>query len=420
MRESSNLKRTILVIFVIFIIVLIFQRQDVLAVQNIQVSSNKNYIKKEEEIKVEIGVEDISVASLTLQIYFDMTKLEYINKTENSNFSNNRVIYTWTDNDNETDSKIVQTFTFKAIQDGSANVVVTGEFYDRSGNKVDIGDGSFQIEIGEKQEKTISENENENNSENYEEISSDNTNLKIMRLNQEGISPDFQKSIKEYYFLADSFINQLDVTAVPENKSATVKISGNTNLKQGLNTIKIEVQSADKTKKTEYTIYVTKTDNKELANSNLENLAVKEGMIFPSFDANITHYDMEVANTITKLEILAIPQNIKAKVTIAGNEEIKEGYNVITINVTAEDGVTNKKYVINVHRRNGQEEVQAKEEQQVQAEQIASILENTTAEDIEEKHELNKSNFIIISVIVSIVIIVCFILIIVFYKKKIK
>lgn len=416
--ENRNLKKILkilLVILIMSVFCIFFQKQQVLAVESIELSSNKANIEKGEEFEITVSAPNTSIASLTLQIYFDMTKLEYVNKTENSNFSNNRVIYTWTDVSNVNQTGTIETFTFKALQDGIANIVVTGEFYDKTGNKVDINDVSMQIEIGKSQVEQISEEENEND----EKISSDNTNLKIMRLNHEGISPEFQKSIKEYYFLADTSIHELEVIAIPENKNAIVKISGNTNLKQGLNTIKIEVQSEDKTKKSTYKIYVTKTNNKEIANSNLENLAVREGMLYPSFDANITHYDIEVANTVSKLEILAIPQSINAKVTIKGNDELKVGDNTITVNVTAEDGITNKKYVMTVHRRNEQEDIEAKEEQDNQAEQIASILENVTEEE-EEVTESEKSDLKIVGIVVSIIIVICVVLIIIFYKKKMK
>lgn len=389
-KDMKIILKILLIILAIFM--MFFQNDYVLAAERIELSSDKANIQKGEEIEITVSTPNTSIASLTLQIYFDMTRLEYVNKTENSNFSNNRVIYTWTDASNGTSDGTIEKFTFKALQDGTANIVVTGEFYDGSGNKVEISDGNMQVQIGKSEEVQISEeeieaqnegngnNEDKSNDENQGQVSSDNTNLEIMRLNHVGISPEFQKDIKEYYFLADTYINELEVTAIPENRNATVKVSGNTNIKYGLNIISIEVESEDKTKKATYKIYVTKTGNKELANSNLENLAVREGMLFPSFDANITHYDIEVANNVSKLEILAIPQSMNAKVTIQGNDELKVGDNTITINVSAEDGITSKKYVITAHRRNEQEEVEEAEEQENQKEQLSAILANEEAE----------------------------------------
>lgn len=376
-------RKRVMAIFILLFFIIIFEgiipKNIVLAETNIGVSVDKENIEKGQNIKVTVDTENPNISAFTLQIYFDMTRLEYVNETKNSNFSSNRVIYTWIDeNLQERAVAKTETFTFKALQDGIANLVVTGEFYDKDGNRIYLQDGNTQVTVGN---QINTATENINNGENQGPVSSDNTNLKIMRLNYEGISPEFQKGIKEYYFIADNPISSLQVTAIPENTKSQVTVTGNTNLKQGLNTIKIEVESEDKTKKAEYKIYVTKTKNKELANANLENLAVREAMLYPAFDANITQYDIEVANDIDKVDVLAVPEKIGASVTISGNEKLEVGDNVITINVAAEDGITNKKYVIKAHRKSEQEEIQAKEEQQEQAKQLEAILENQTEEN---------------------------------------
>jgi len=367
------------IIFCILTISITLITPIVFAKEMLEVTASKDRIEKGQEVEIIVSTENKSIASLTLQIYFDMEKLEYLNKIENSNFVQNRVIYTWVNHSGgstEKQSNIIEKFTFKALKDGNANIVVTGEFYDKNGDKIEIEDGNIQIQI-----------ENENNTEdtNQENVSLNNTNLKALRINKEGISPEFQKAIKDYYFIADDSINKLEVTAVPENKEAQITITGNTNLKQGLNTIKIEVQSADKTKKSIYQIHVTKTSNPDLANSNLENLAVREAMLYPPFDANITQYHIEIAQDIDKANILAIPERMGAKVTIKGNEKLKIGNNNIIIDVTAEDGITQKKYLIKAYRRNEQEEVKAKEEEQNTAEQLSSILANEQEENQKKK-----------------------------------
>lgn len=401
MKKKRSVITFIFILFTIITSSLIVTKNVVLADSHIDVSVDKDKIQKGQTVEVTVSTGNVNVYSLTLQIYFDITKLEYVNQTENSNFSQNRVIYTWTD-DNLKEKTVEKTekFTFKALQDGSANIIVTGEFYDKEGNQIIIQDGVSQVTIGTEEKIQSEINNDTDNEKKQEQVSSDNTNLKIMRLNREGISPDFQKSVKEYYFIADNSINDLEVTAIPENANATVNVTGNTNLKKGLNTIKIEVESEDKTKKSVYAIHVTKTENPELANSNLENLAVREAMLFPAFDANITQYDIEVANDIDKIDVLAVPEKIGATVTINGNDKLEIGGNIITVNVTAENKITNKKYVIKAHRRDEQEEIQAKEEQENQVEQLEAILEEQSEENRStERYEENTSKMEIIDVI---------------------
>lgn len=385
MKESNNIK----IVISLATILLCLTTNIVLAKGKIDVTSGKQQMEKGQETEITVNIDNTSVASMTLQIYFDMAKLEYVPKTENANLAQNRVIYIWANSSGENkerQSKEIEKFTFRAVQEGTANVIVTGEFYDESGNKIDIDDGSIEVKIGKQENRennTIDDEPNEN-------VSSDNTNLKIMRLSEVGISPDFQKDIKDYYFIADNTIHQLEVTAIPENKNAKVTITGNTNLKIGKNMIKIEVISEDKTKKSIYTIHVTKTDNMELANSNLENLAVREAMIFPSFDSNITEYQMEIGSDITKLDILAIPENTNASVSIIGNEELKTGDNMIIVNVVAPDKITSKKYKIKAHKRNEQEEIEARKEEKSQTEQLSSILANEQIQD--ENQNRSESN----------------------------
>lgn len=190
-------------------------------------------------------------------------------------------------------------------------------------------------------------------------------------------------------------LESLEVTAIPENPNATVTVTGNTNLKIGKNLIEIHVVSEDKTKEEIYKINVTKTTNIELANANLENLAVREEFLNPEFDPNQTNYKVEISNEIEKIEILAIPQSTKAQVSIIGNGKMKVGNNTVQINVLAEDKITNKRYEIVVHRRNEQEELQYKQEQESGAEKLSTILEEQNNSKNVDKIEQNKNNNII-------------------------
>lgn len=398
----------------------------VLAQDGIEIILDQQNIKKEEEVEISIKLNDKSISSCTLQIYFDITKLEYLNKTENANLTQNRIIYTWVDENAgkvQRTSDVISNFSFKALQNGTANIVVTGDFYDFNGKKLEIEDSSIQIQIGELEAQESSENEN--NNQNEEQISDDNTNLKIMRIGREGISPEFRKDIKEYYLIADNSVKELNITAIPENAQATVKITGNKNLKQGLNTINIQVQSKDKTKTSDYKIYVTKTNDQESANANLENLAIRQAMLFPSFDNNITQYEIEVANDIEKLDILAVPEKINAKIQIIGNDGLKVGDNYIEVIVTAENGITNKKYEIKVYKRNEQEEIKTEEEQKQQTEKLSTILANVQEDEqvrevneIEENKNENKLSYIIIMAII--IILTLSVLAIIFFIKNKK
>ena len=259
-------------------------------------------------------------------------------------------------------------------------------------NYTKVGDyllPNLTIETQNNEKEVQNKNNSENNIDNTN-ISTDNTNLAVLRLNYEGISPDFSKEVKEYYIVVDDKLNKFDITAIAENPNSIVSITGNDNLKTGLNTININVKSEDKTKETNYKIYVTKTSNIEKANANLENLAVENGTLVPEFDSNVTNYIVEVSNDIESVNILAVPEKINAKVNINKSNKLDVGDNTVEITVTAEDNITKKKYIITIHRRNSEEEKNEEAEIKSQAEKLSAILQqnnniNDNSEEIKEE-----------------------------------
>lgn len=405
-----------MLILVILLLLLLMNINKSLAQTNIQIIPDKNTIEKDEEVGINIELNNIQVASFTLEIFWNEDKLEYVKGPENSNYSNNKLLYTWvSENGQNKDNIKISDFIFKGVEEGIANIVVTGEFYNINGERVNIENGNLEIKIGNLQQETKQVIEQQEN------VADNNANLSVLRLDHEGISPEFNKDIKEYYFVANKTIDNLKVTAIPANSGATVTITGNNSIKYGKNTISIRVESKDKTKTETYQIYVTKTDNVESANANLETLAVRQADLNPEFDSNITKYKIEIANDINKLDILAIPQREKANVIIAGNNEMKIGDNKVEVTVTAEDGITTKKYELIVHRRNEEEQIQSEKEHAIQVERLSAILEQEEQEEQKEENPTTESenNIFMISSITIVAIVIVGIAVYVYYKKRI-
>ena len=383
-----------------------------------------------EELYVRIN--NLSISAMTLEIFFSKDSLEYVNNMENSNYSNGRLLYTWVSETGKNEKiSDIGPFKFKRKNDSDSKIVVTGEFYNENGEKIDVNSGSITVSKVKNNNSNVNEN-NKSNIDNAEQnnISKDNTNLSVLRLNYEGISPDFSKDIKEYYVVVDEKVKNFDMTVIAENSNSTVTITGNDNVKTGLNTININVKSEDKTKETNYKIYVTKTSNIENANANLENLAVEHGTLIPEFNTNVTNYKVEVSNNIESVNVLAVPEKINANVNIRKSNKLEIGDNVVEIIVTAEDNITKKKYIVTVHRRNNEEEEKTEEHREVQAEKLSTILQqnnniNDNSGEIgketnnetsvnEEKRNKNENIYVYISAGIVIAIIIIFIL----YKKR--
>ena len=91
--------------------------------------------------------------------------------------------------------------------------------------------------------------------------------------------PDFNNNTYDYYITVKNDIKDIEVLAIAENKNSKIQIEGNSNLKEGLNLIKVQVTSPDKTSSSTYLINVTKTNDLESANTNLETLAIENYLL---------------------------------------------------------------------------------------------------------------------------------------------
>lgn len=177
-----------------------------------------------------------------------------------------------------------------------------------------------------------------------------NAYLSKLQINQEGLTPNFNKNKTSYAVTVGENVNDLKVTAVAEDSKSKVAISGNTGLKNGDNKVYITVTAQDGTKKV-YTITVTKTGDVNKSNSYLQNLIVENAILSPEFSKEVFEYDCgTVGKSVETLKILAFGENENVKIDITGNDKLSEGDNKIIVKVTSEDGTTTKEYVITVKK----------------------------------------------------------------------
>lgn len=423
------MKRKIFYIFLILILSSSFQAFS-LAENNeenliLKIENDKKEVYLDETFKIYIDIGNISVSAYTLNLYFDNSKLEYAEGPENTNILNNRIITIWYDEKggiNPKKNEQIAEFTFRAIEEGNINFNLSGEFFDKDGNVLNVNEANIQLKI-----KGIEESKEDNQEEKEDLTTSNDSSLKILRLSEEGIVPEFLPDIKDYYFVTSKDFTNLNITAIPNNSDANVRINGNDNLNEGINKITIDVTSKDKTAKSTYTINLTKTKNVEDANANLETLAIENVLLEPIFDTNILNYKANVSNNIENLNIFAVPENTNGKVEIEGGSNLKEGTNIVNIKVTAPNGFSFRNYQVIIHRRTLEEDEKYQEEQEASAKKLSTILEeqendeNIEEENNKEEAEENKRNDVIKKVIIVIgLIIIVTTEIIVIKKRKTK
>lgn len=81
--------------------------------------------------------------------------------------------------------------------------------------------------------------------------------------------------------------------------------------------------------------------------SKLKNLRINQEGILPSFDKEIHDYYLTINEDIYNLQIEAIPENINSKIEILGNNNFKNGENLVKIIVKGESDET---YNIHVNK----------------------------------------------------------------------
>ena len=381
------MKKIYKILILIVVIICIFNIKS-LAKSEVSLSVNSKNINIGDELTLNINTNNIKAAACTIWLYFDNQIIEYSDNINNVNVVDNRIIYTWvSETGTNIDLSELLQIKMKAKKEGSTSVAIIGEIYDEKGNKLDLQYKQLEIIIGEKtKEANINTEKNSN-------VSSENVDLDILRLSEEGINPNFNPNITEYYMIVNENVESIDVTAIPKNNNAKVQITGNNNLKKGANKITIKITSKDNSKNKEYIINVTKTNDINSANANLETLAVENFTLSPEYEENITNYNTEVSKDTQELNVLAIPNNMNAKVEIKGNENLQYGKNRITVTVTAQNGVTKKKYLIDVYKRNEAEEIENDKKQNEiieNAEQVVEKMSDSSNEISQDSIQYNE------------------------------
>ena len=272
---------------------------------NVYLSCNKQEVNVGDEIEISINIEGFNTSAYDFELYFDSHKLEFLENTndkDNINVSNNKINYIWFDRsgNNEVTGNI-KTFRFKAKKEGIVSFSLNGNFYTKKAQEVDTSFNNLQVNIIDANNKNILQKQEEEIGESND-IS--NSKLQNLRFNIEGLVPEFNKDVFEYYLTVNNNINNLEILTVPENKNSKVEITGNENLKEGLNIIKVQITSKDNTSSSSYIINVTKTNNIEDANTNLETLAIENTLLNNIFDNSVTNYNIEVGNNVDSLNIL--------------------------------------------------------------------------------------------------------------------
>lgn len=176
---------------------------------------------------------------------------------------------------------------------------------------------------------------------------SSNNNLSSLTVNNGSLSPGFSAGNTNYQVNVGSNVDAITIAASAEDNKSSVSGTGNKKLNYGANKFTIAVKAENGSVKN-YVVTVNREDNRS-SDNNLKSLTVNGGSLSPGFSANTTNYNLDVPYEIAKLNINAVAQDSKAKVSIDNPDLVAEKTTDVTIKVTAENG-SSKTYTIHVSR----------------------------------------------------------------------
>ena len=160
----------------------------------------------------------------------------------------------------------------------------------------------------------------------------------------------FSPDVVSYDLTVNTETTAINVIATPTNPNAKVVVSDDASQLSDYTLVRITVTSEDESATKIYTIVVTRSDVKS-SDASLSALSVEGYALSPAFDTDTMSYAVTVPFDVTAVTVNATPTNAGAHPYIGGNNDLAVGRNTVTVFVMAEDGVSQKAYIIVVTRQ---------------------------------------------------------------------
>ncbi|MEY5025929.1 MAG: hypothetical protein RLZZ244_1457, partial [Verrucomicrobiota bacterium] len=197
---------------------------------------------------------------------------------------------------------------------------------------------------------------------------STNANLAGLYPSTGVLSPVFRSTVMEYGLNLGTPVLSLRMRALTQQSGATLRVngaalgsgvwSGSIGLPVGSSEVQVEVTAEDGVTVKRYVVRVSRPAGNNPA---LSGLRLSAGGLSPAFASGTTEYGMQVLNSVRATSVLATSAQANATIRVNGAVVrsgswssavgLEEGTNGVEVEVTAEDGVSARKYVVEVLRR---------------------------------------------------------------------
>ncbi len=171
------------------------------------------------------------------------------------------------------------------------------------------------------------------------------SNLSVTDKNQQEYITAFNKTTLIYNITVENDIDEITITATPDDNSSNVSGDGKQKVGIGNNSYDVKVKSASNVER----VYTIKVFRKANSNNFLSSLTVSDGELNPEFRKDTVSYTVDVDSEVTNITIEATPEVETSQVTGTGTFELHTGVNPFNVVVTAEDQTT-LTYVVVVNK----------------------------------------------------------------------
>lgn len=192
-------------------------------------------------------------------------------------------------------------------------------------------------------------------------IASNNADLSGIMLSSGILSPAFNPNTTVYSVALIYAIGGINIIPIKNDSTATMLIDGANVASKTLTLdsgqtkdLVIALTAQDGVTTKTYTIHVTRAAS---SNADLSSFTLTSGVLSPTFAANTTSYSVTLSNTISSTTITASKTDSTATLRIDGTVASSKTIYLnmgetkdVTLQVTAQDGVTVKTYTVHVSR----------------------------------------------------------------------
>jgi len=279
--------------------------------------------------------------------------------------------------DDAENKTITKTTSFTPTSAGNYTVKLSGNVTDASANSSTPVSDSITIKVSEKANSTSSTSNTTNkpnNNTTTEIKKSNNANLTDL-----GIRPNdfkgFRYGTLAYNVNVPNDVEQIEVYAkTQDSKAKIVSGTGKQKINVGQNALKVTVQAEDGTTTKTYTINVTREEKKETnttqenttttqenseeksTQSDLTKLQIKGYELTPKFSADVYEYKLNVSSDVKDLEVITEGANHNVSIDVAGDKDLKDGENIITIIVENSETKQTSTYQVIVNKASASNE----------------------------------------------------------------